>query len=122
MFRIVTQFMLIIALISSVAIPLFIIVQSYINFSRVKENHFFILLKAIGFLFIWLLLTFGMFNILFVIFYSAAHIANPEGADIAVAKWLTFLSIIYILLGVGLVFFIRRVPKGKVESSSSNAT
>lgn len=122
MFKVVGQFMLIIALICSVAIPLFIIVQSHLNFSRAKDAHFFIVLKAIGSLFIWLLVSFGMFNMLFVIFYSAAHAVNPEGADIAVAKSLTFLSVVYILIGVGLVFFVRRVPKRKVEVSSSGAT
>ena len=114
--------MLIIALICSVAIPLLIIAQLYINFSRAKEGHFFIVLKAIGFLFIWLFVSFCMFNILFVVFYSAAHPVNPEGVDLAIAKSLTFLSVIYILIGAGLVFFVRRVPKDKEEISPSNAT
>ena len=113
MSEIVIQFMIIAALICSVAIPLFIIFQSCINFSRVKEDHFFIVLKAIGFLCIWLFLSFGMLYILFFVFYSAAHAVNPESANVALAKSLTFLSVVYILIGVGLVFFVRRVPKDK---------
>lgn len=90
--------MLIAALICGVVIPLSIIVQSWINFSRAKEGHLFIVLKAIGSLFIWLFLSFGLFNILFVVFYSAAHAVNPEDADIGLAKSLTFLSVVYILI------------------------
>lgn len=121
MFKIISQFMLIIALICSVAIPLLIVVQLWINYSRAREGRFFIMLKAVGFLFVWLFLSFCIFNMLFVVFYSAAHAVNPEGAGIAVAKSLTFLSVIYILIGIGLIFFVRRVPKDKEEISPSNA-
>jgi amino acid transporter len=111
-FQIIGKFMFIIALICSCAIPLLIIVDSCRNFWRGKEDY----LKGFFSLFIWVFVSLVMFSFLFATLFSAAHAANPENVNMKLALWLTFLSVVYILIGVGLMFFVNHMQKPKIKT------
>ena len=118
MLRVVSQISLIIALISGVAIPIYILVQSAIKSKRAEKGHTYIRLKALCSVAAWVIVSFIMFNALFVTSYGAAHVEDRQVADIGLGKSLIFLSTVYILIGCGLAFWVRHEAKDKAEMSS----
>ena len=122
MLRVVSQITLIIALISGVAIPVYILMQSAINHTRAEKGHTYIVLKALVSLVTWVLLSLLMFNMLFVTFYSAAHVEDRQAAEIGVGKSIIFLSLTYVLIGCGLAFWVRHQAKDRPKNFPKGAT
>jgi formate hydrogenlyase subunit 3/multisubunit Na+/H+ antiporter MnhD subunit len=104
------------------AVPVYILVRSYLNFRRAKKGRGHIILRAIGSVAIWLVASFIMFNMLFIVFYTARDVDREANAA-AVALRLIIFSVVYALAGCGLIFLSqRRADIDPVEIFPKGAT
>lgn len=105
-----------------VAVPIYVLVRSALNFRRAKKGRGYIILKAFGSLAAWVIASYIMFNVLFFTFYTARDVDREANAR-AVALSLVIFCIVYALVGCGLAFWSQqRVGNEPVEIFPKGAT
>ena len=88
-------------------VPIYVVVQSITRLKRFAGHRVVIALKAIGSLTLWILVSFVMFQFVFFIFLGARD-PDPHANAITVMFRLVALSLVYLLIGLGVVVWVRR--------------
>lgn len=94
---------------TGLAVLVYILARSILDFryAKHKKGRGYIVLKAFASLAAWFLASWGMFFMLFITFYTSAHVEDRGAAERSVAASLIVLSLIYALIGCGLTFWVR---------------
>lgn len=98
--------------------PIFIVVQSILNFRRASQARGSVIFKALSALIIWVVLSCGMMFMSFVTIYSAAHAIEPDTAGRGVALSFLVLGLIYVLAGGALAYWVRHQPKWMIQAKA----
>ncbi|MGI8565923.1 MAG: hypothetical protein ACR2LZ_05500 [Pyrinomonadaceae bacterium] len=104
MLRAVSTFALFAIPVIGVAVPVYVLVRSSINFRRTKKGGGYIIIKAFGSLAAWAFASFLMLNALFFTFYMARDVDREANAR-AVALRLIIFCVVYALVGFGLALW-----------------
>ena len=109
MLRAITTLALLAAPLVGVAVSVYILVRSVIDFrhAKNKKGRGYIVLKSLTSLAAWFLASWGMFFMLFITFYTSAHVEDREVAERSVAASLIVFSLVYALIGCGLAFWVQ---------------
>ena len=122
MLRAISTFALFAIPIIGVAVPVYVVVRSFLNFRRAEKGRGYIILKAFGSVAAWAFASFLMFNALFLMFYTARNVDREANAR-AVALGLVFFCVIYSLVGFGLAFWSQhRADNEPIEIFPKGAT
>ena len=96
----------------SVLVPLFVIVQSIINFARASDGHGSIVIKALVVLAVWAILTFVCVFIAFMFVFEPLS-PNREEADRRFTILAFVVTVIYTVVGLALSYWVRLQPGWK---------
>ena len=122
MLRAISTFALFAIPVMGVAVPVYALVRSFLNFRRAEKGHGYIALTALGSLAAWVVASFIMFNLLFFTFYTARDV-DREASARAVALRLVIFCVVYALVGCGLAFWSQhRADNELVEIFPKGAT
>ena len=122
MVRAISTFALFAIPVIGVAVPVYVLVRSFLNFRRAKRGRGLIILKALGSLAAWVIASFIMFNVLFFTFYTARDIDREANAR-AVTLRLVIFCVVYALVGYGLAFWSQhRADNEAIELFPKGAT
>ncbi len=102
-------------------VPLYVIVRSGLNFVRALDGRGTIVLKALVSLIIW-----GFISLVFV-FIPLMYVFEPGTNDpVAASRKITIISlvmtIIYILIGLALSYWVRLQPGWKTQKWAGHST
>jgi hypothetical protein len=107
MIQAVTVFALLAAPAIGIAVLVYLLVRSLLDFRRAKSGRVYIALKALASLAAWFFASWGMLFMFFVTAYTAgAHGSHVEENRVD-AVTLLFLDLLYALIGCGLGLWVR---------------
>lgn len=107
---------------AAVLLPLYVVIRSTINFAHASDGRGTIILKAFVVLVIW-----GMLSLIFV-FIPIMYVFEPgQGVDQATAnRRITILTIaltlIYIIVGLALAYWVRLQPGRRIQGKTRRRT
>ena len=104
--RILGNIALLTSIVISLAVLLYLVGQSVVHFRRANSRRVSVALKGLVSLALWVVVSVGMFQVLFLSFYTARNVdraANEAG----IAIRLVIFCSIYALIGLGLALWLR---------------
>jgi hypothetical protein len=107
MIRALTVFSVLVAPVIGIAVLMYILVRSSIDFSGAKSGRVYIAFKALASLAAWLLASWGWFLIFYVTAYNAAGNGSAADEERLDTISLLFLDLLYALIGYGLALWVR---------------
>lgn len=110
MIQAVTVFALLAAPAIGIAVLVYLLVRSLLDFRRAKSGRVYIALKALASLAVWLFASWGMLFMLFVTAYTASGNGSYVEEERLDAVSLLLLDLLYALIGFGLALWVRHIP------------
>ena len=107
MIQAVTVFAVLAALVIGIAVLVYLLVRSLLDFSGAKSGRVYIALKALASLAAWFLVSWGWFFMFYVTAYTAAGDGSAADENRLDAVMLLVLDLFYALIGCGLVLWVR---------------
>ena len=107
MIQAVTVFAVIAALVIGIAVLVYLLVHSVLDFSGAKSGRVYIAFKALASLAAWFLASWGWFFMFYVTAYTAAGDGSSADENSLDAVSLLFLDLFYALIGCGLALWVR---------------
>jgi formate hydrogenlyase subunit 3/multisubunit Na+/H+ antiporter MnhD subunit len=95
---------------AGVVLPLFVIVQSIVNFARASDGLGTIILKALLVLGAWAFLTFTFVMIAFMYVFEVSGMRDNAAASRRMTILTAVLTLIYVAVGVALGYWVRLQP------------
>jgi hypothetical protein len=103
----VTVFAVIAALVIGIAVLVYLLVRSLLDFSGARSGRVYIAFKALASLAAWFLASWGWFFMFYVTAYTAAGDGSSADENRLDAVTLLFLDLFYALIGCGLALWVR---------------
>jgi uncharacterized membrane protein len=110
MLKVISDFAVIAAAIVGVAVPVYILVRSILDYRRHEKRHRDIVVKALVSLLSWFLISLGMLFLLFANNLLVGFLMEPAAAEKARRSAMMsniMFSVIYALIGCGLALWVR---------------
>lgn len=96
-----------------VVFPLFVIVQSIVNFVRASDGRAAIVIKGLVALAVWAFLSFSFVMIAFMYVFEVGGMTDRAAADRRMTILTIILTLIYILVGLVMAYWVRLQPGWK---------
>ena len=104
----VTAFAILAAPVIGVAVLVYVLVRSLLDFMRAQSGYVYIALRALASLAAWFLASWGWFFMFYVTAYTAAGNGSSADENWLDAVTLLFLDLFYALIGGGLAVWVAR--------------
>ena len=107
MLQAVTVFAILAAPLIGIAVLVYVLVRSLLDFMRAKSGYVYIAIKALASLAVWSLASWGWFFMFYVTAYTASGNGSSADEERLDAVTLLFLDLFYALIGCGLALWVR---------------
>lgn len=98
---------------AAILFPLFVIIQSIMNFVRATDGRGAIIIKALTVLGVWAFLTFTFVLITFMYVFEVGEMRDRAAADRRVTMLAVVLTLIYLAVGALMAYWVRLQPGWK---------
>jgi hypothetical protein len=103
----------------AVLLPLYVIVRSIVNFVRAMDGRGTIVLKAVVSLVVWVIISVTFMFIPFMLAFEPGS-KDPVVADRIMTAVVIGLTIIYIVIALALVYWVRLQPGWRTQKGASH--
>jgi hypothetical protein len=119
MFQELAHFALLAAPCIGVAVLLYVLIRSVLNYGGAERRRGYIIFKAAASVAIWLAASWVMLWMLFFAVYAAANVEDRAAAGRGAFTSILFLDLVYALLGCGLCLWIWHRPGNRQRTIST---